>query len=77
MKQYVTVGLAVLAGAALVEVALIPGLVIGGAAVLVPKVLPRLRRRARPPARSTVRRRTGPAALQPARLDAQDGARRR
>jgi len=33
MKQYVAVGLAVLAGAAVVEAALIPGLVIGGAAI--------------------------------------------
>ncbi len=48
MKQLVTVGLAVLAGAALVEAALIPGLVIGGAAVLAPKVLPNLRRRIAP-----------------------------
>jgi uncharacterized membrane protein len=48
MKQYVTVGLAVLAGAALVETALIPGLVIGGAAMLAPKVLPSLRRRVAP-----------------------------
>src|SRR5215469_10412940 len=48
MKQYVTVGLAVLAGAAMVEAALIPGLVIGGAAILAPKVLPNLRRRVAP-----------------------------
>ena len=42
MKQVVTVGLTVLAGAALIETALIPGLLIGGAAVLVPKYLPNL-----------------------------------
>lgn len=48
MKQYVTVGLAVLAGAALVEAALIPGLVIGGAAMLAPKMLPTLSRRIAP-----------------------------
>jgi uncharacterized membrane protein len=42
MKTYVTVGLAVLAGAALLETALIPGLVIGGAAALAPRYLPRL-----------------------------------
>ncbi len=48
MKQYVTVGLAVLAGAALVEAALIPGLLIGGAAILAPKVLPQLRQRVGP-----------------------------
>ena len=34
MNRYVTVGLGVLAGAALFEAALIPGIVIGGAAVL-------------------------------------------
>ena len=34
MKLYLTVGLSMLAGAALLEAALIPGLVIGGAAVL-------------------------------------------
>jgi len=34
MRTYVTVGLAVVAGAALLETALIPGLLIGGVAVL-------------------------------------------
>jgi uncharacterized membrane protein len=51
MKTYVTVGLAVVAGAALLETALIPGLLIGGVAVLAPRYLPTgtlrgLRRRA-------------------------------
>jgi uncharacterized membrane protein len=69
MKQYVMVGLAVLAGAALVEAALVPGLVIGGAAVLAPKILPRLRRHVRPPVNSTVRRGTAPAAALPVLLD--------
>jgi uncharacterized membrane protein len=69
MKQYLTVGLAVLAGAALVEAALIRGLVIGGAAVLAPRILPQLRRRVRPQVKATVRRRTAPAASLPARLD--------
>jgi uncharacterized membrane protein len=55
MKLYVTVGLSMLAGAALLEAALIPGLVIGGAAVLAGKNLTKLRRR-RPPFGSTVRR---------------------
>jgi uncharacterized membrane protein len=41
-------GLTALAGAALLEAALIPGLVIGGAAVLAPTVLPTLRRRIKP-----------------------------
>jgi TRAP-type C4-dicarboxylate transport system permease large subunit len=43
MKSYVTVGLSVLAGAALFEAALIPGMLIGGAVVLAPKYLPNLR----------------------------------
>ena len=54
MKLYLTVGLSMLAGAALLEAALIPGLVIGGAAVLLPKYLPKLRQR--PLSGSTVRR---------------------
>jgi uncharacterized membrane protein len=54
MKQYLAVGIAVVAGAALIEAALIPGLVIGGAAVLAPNLLPKAlpsllgRRKARP-----------------------------
>jgi uncharacterized membrane protein len=51
MKQYIAVGVAVVAGAALIEAALIPGLVIGGAVVLAPRLLPKalpmLRRRMR------------------------------
>src|SRR5262245_47594295 len=57
MRTYVTVGLTMLAGAALLEAALIPGLVIGGAAVLAPKYLPTLRRGLQPLFGSTVRRR--------------------
>jgi uncharacterized membrane protein len=48
MNRYMTVGLSLLAGAALFETALIPGIVIGGAAVLAPKYLPRLRRGLQP-----------------------------
>jgi uncharacterized membrane protein len=48
MNRYVTVGLAVLAGAALFEAALIPGIVVGGAIVLAPRYLPKLRRRLQP-----------------------------
>jgi uncharacterized membrane protein len=49
MKGYVTTGLAVLAGVALLEAALIPAVVVGGAAVLAPKYLLSRRRRLRPP----------------------------
>jgi uncharacterized membrane protein len=66
MKQYIAVGVAVVAGAALIEAALIPGLVIGGAAVLAPKLLPKalpmLRRRMARAARP--RRSNSPAAGQ-------------
>jgi uncharacterized membrane protein len=48
MIREVTVGLGVIAGIAVLEAALIPGVVIGGAAVLAPKYLPRLRRRLQP-----------------------------
>jgi len=48
MSRYLTAGLTILAGAALLETALIPGLVIGGAAVLAPRYLPGLRKRLRP-----------------------------
>ena len=57
MKGYVTVGLSMLAGAALLEVALVPGLVIGGAAVLLAPQLPTLRRHLRPLFNSTVSQR--------------------
>lgn len=42
MKGYMTLGLSVLAGAGLIELALVPGVVIGGAAaVLAPRYLPK------------------------------------
>jgi uncharacterized membrane protein len=69
LKQYVTVGLTVLAGAALFEAALIPGLVIGGAAILAPKVLPGLRRRLQPERNGITRRRTAAAAPRPEQPD--------
>ena len=56
MKQYIAVGVAVVAGAALIEAALIPGLVIGGAAVLAPRLLPK----ALPMLRRRVARAAGP-----------------
>jgi uncharacterized membrane protein len=39
MDRYVTVGLGILAGAALIEAALIPGIVVAGAAVLAPRLV--------------------------------------
>src|SRR5271154_5374742 len=61
-----TIGV-VAAGVALFEVALIPGMVIGGAAVLAPKYLPKLRRRMQPLFNAAVRRRIDPAAPPPGR----------
>jgi uncharacterized membrane protein len=69
MKGYLTVGLSVLAGAALLEAAaLIPGIVIGGAAVLAPMYLPKLGRRRRRASGSRVQRSTEPAVSLPDRL---------
>jgi uncharacterized membrane protein len=48
MNRYLAVGLGVLAGAALIEAALIPGIVIGGAMLLAPRYLPRLSLRLSP-----------------------------
>jgi uncharacterized membrane protein len=48
MNRYLTVGLGVLTGAALIEAALIPGIVIGGAVLLAPRYLPRLSLRLSP-----------------------------
>jgi uncharacterized membrane protein len=48
MMRYITVGLSVLAGVALFEVALVPAVAIGGAALLAPKIVPGLRRRTTP-----------------------------
>lgn len=42
-------------GAALIEASLIPGILIGAAAVLAPKYLPGIRERMRPLAKSTIR----------------------
>jgi hypothetical protein len=39
MKREITIGLAVVAGAALLEAALIPGILLGGAALLAPRYL--------------------------------------
>jgi uncharacterized membrane protein len=67
MKATVTAGLAVLAGVALFEAALIPGVVIGGAAVLAPKYLPKLRRGLKPLFDSSGRRPPGPKSPPPSR----------
>src|SRR5262245_57352766 len=69
MRTYVTVGLSMLAGAALLEAALIPGLVIGGAAVLAPKYLPTLRRGLQPLFGPTARRRKARTAPRRERQD--------
>jgi hypothetical protein len=61
MKPYVTMGLTVLAGAALFEVALVPGILIGGAAVLAPKYLLRNRRQRRQPSRRAMGQAAGAA----------------
>jgi len=74
MKQYVAVGIAVIAGAALIEAALIPGLVIGGAAVLVPKVLPNLRRRVAPLMNEVARNMSNGRGRPAAKRSAQTGA---
>jgi uncharacterized membrane protein len=69
MTRYMMVGLSVLAGIALFEMALIPGMAIGGAAVLAPQYLPKLRRRLRPAFNSMIRRPTEPALPLPGQLD--------
>jgi uncharacterized membrane protein len=61
MKTFLAAGLTILAGAALLEAALIPGLVIGGAAVLAPKYLPGLRRRVKSSPKAKGRRQAEPA----------------
>jgi uncharacterized membrane protein len=70
MGDFVTVAAtigAIAAGVALFEVALIPGIAIGAAAVLASNYVPKLRRRLRPPLKSTVR--IEPALAPPDRPD--------
>jgi uncharacterized membrane protein len=69
MNRSMTFGLSVLAGVALFEAALIPGVLIGGAAVLAPKYLPMLRRRLQPALDAIVRPRIEPPAPLPNRQD--------
>jgi uncharacterized membrane protein len=61
-----TVGV-VAAGIALLDLALIPGVVIGGAAVLAPGLLPKLRRSLRPVSGATLAQRSRPKAPAPER----------
>jgi uncharacterized membrane protein len=77
MKRYVAVGLTVLAGAALVEVALVPGVLIGGAALLAPRYLPRLRRGIEPLFAAGARRPAAPHAAQRAATTRRSPARAR
>ena len=65
MRRTLTVGLAVLAGAAVIEAALIPGVVIGAAAVLAPRYLRRLAPRPRPAASAAARRANAAATRDP------------
>src|ERR1700678_1326556 len=59
-----TIGV-IAAGIALLEVALIPGMVIGGAAVLAPNLLPKLGRRLRPMLRADLQPRPEPKVTVP------------
>jgi uncharacterized membrane protein len=59
VKQTIAVGLTVLAAAAVIEAALVPGLVIGGGAVLASAYVPGLRRRMPSLFTSAVRQATG------------------
>ena len=64
MKAFVNTAASVgviAAGIALLDLALIPGMVIGGAAVLAPSLLPKLRRRLPPMLRSALPQRTKPS----------------
>lgn len=71
MDRYVTVGLGVVAGVLLFEAALIPGIVIGGSAVLAARCLPWLSRRPSADADRVVRARRVPGAtLLPRQNDA-------
>jgi uncharacterized membrane protein len=69
MTRNMTLGLSLLAGAALLEAALVPALVIGAAAVLAPKYLPKLRRGLQPLFKSTRRTRIEPAVRAPGSLE--------
>ena len=75
MQRYLTAGLAVLAGAALFEAALIPGVIIGAAAVLAPNVLSsRSRRRPQKRSHASAERRSAPTFSLPALLSIKPAA---
>lgn len=61
MTRYMMVGLSALAGIALFEVALVPGIAIGCAAVLAPRYLPKLGRRPQRRSHSVIHQQTEPA----------------
>ena len=71
MMRYVTVGLSVLAGVALFEVALIPAVAIGGAAILAPTYLRSRRRRVEPIGDGVARPSVEPPAAVPQRQKVQ------
>jgi uncharacterized membrane protein len=64
VKTAATIGV-IAAGVALLDLALIPGMVIGGAAVLAPNLLPKLGRRLRPMLRSALQPRPEPKVAAP------------
>ncbi len=68
MTRNMTLGLSVLAGVALLEAALVPAVVIGCAAVLGPKYLPKIRRGLRPLFKSPPKHQITPQATVPAPL---------
>ena len=67
MNRYATIGLGVLAGAVLLEAGLIPGIVIGGSALLAARYLPQPGRRQSPDAKRVAQPRCGPGAALPVR----------
>ncbi len=69
MTRNMTLGLSLLAGAALLEAAVVPALMIGGAAVLAPKYLPKLRRGLQPLFKSAPRSRIRRTAFIPAPVE--------
>jgi uncharacterized membrane protein len=65
MIKYIAVGVAAVAGAALLEAALVPALAIGVAVVAAPAVLPRLRRQVQPAIDALIGPLVQPAPTQP------------